>query len=77
MNNEPTHFLTYMNNGNAFSSFDGMAYSYQCPDQFQFLPGHWQTKKYCISRDFQKPNLLEKNSNNTKNNMNNISLWNY
>ena len=31
---EPTHFLTLMNNGNAFSS----------SDQFQFLPGHWQAK---------------------------------
>ena len=41
---EPTHFLTLMNNGKAFSSLDGMACSYQCSDQFQFLPGHWQAK---------------------------------
>ena len=37
---EPTHFLTLINNGKAFSSLDGMACSYQCSDQFQFLPGH-------------------------------------
>ena len=41
---EPTHFLTLMNNGKAFSSLDGMACSYQCSDQCQFLPGHWQTR---------------------------------
>ena len=44
VNTEPTHFLTLMNNGKAFSSLDGMACSYQCSDQFQFLPGHWQAK---------------------------------
>ena len=41
---EPTHFLTLMNNGKAFSSLDDMACSYHCSDQFQFLPGHWQAK---------------------------------
>ena len=48
---EPTQFLTIMNNGKAFSSLDGMACSYQCSDQFQFLPGHWQAKVL----DFLRP----------------------
>ena len=54
MNSEPTHFLTFINNGKAFSSLDGMACSYQCSDQFQFLPGHWPAKRYWI---LKKPNL--------------------
>ena len=54
MSTEPTHFLTLMNNGKAFSSLDGMACSYQCSDQFQFLPGHWPAKRYWI---LKKPNL--------------------
>ena len=37
---EPTHSLTLMNNGKVFSSLDCMACSYQCSDQFQYLPGH-------------------------------------
>ena len=41
---EPTHFLTLMNNGKAFSGLDDMTCSYQCSGQFQFLPGHWQAK---------------------------------
>ena len=48
---EPNNFLTLMNNGKAFSSLDGMACSYQCSDQFQFLPGHWQAKVL----DFLRP----------------------
>ena len=38
LNTDPTHFLTLMNNDKAFSSLDGKAGSYQCSDQFQFLP---------------------------------------
>ena len=38
---EPTHFITLMNNGKAFSS----------SDQFQFLPRHWQAKLL----DFLRP----------------------
>ena len=38
MNSEPTNFLTFMNNDEAFSSLDGMPC--QCPDQFQLLPEH-------------------------------------
>ena len=37
---EPTYFLTLMNNGKVFSSLDGMICSYQCSDQFHFLPGY-------------------------------------
>ena len=69
MNSEPIHFLTLMNNGKAFSNLDGMAFSYQCSDQFQFLPGLWQTKRYWISWDLKKPNLLKNDLNNTRNNM--------
>ena len=60
---EPTHFL---NNGKAFPSLDDMVYSYQCLDQLQLLPRHWQAKRYWISSDLQKPNLLENNSNNIR-----------
>ena len=70
-----------MNNDKAFPSLDGMV----CSNQPQFLPGHWQAKKYWISWDLLKPNLLENNSNNSRNNMKSqiknknrsISLWNY
>ena len=58
-----------MNNGKAFSSLDGMACSYQCSDQFQFLPGLWQAKTYWISWDLKKPNLFKNNLNNTRNNI--------
>ena len=37
---EPTHFLTLMNYGKVFSSLDGITCSYQCSDQFHFLPGY-------------------------------------
>ena len=78
-----------MNDGKAFSSswHDGMTCSYQCPDQFQLLPGHYQAKTHWISRYPQKPNLLQNNTNDTRNNMKSqikkkknggsISLWNY
>ena len=59
VNTEPTHFLTPMNNGRAFSSLDGMACSCQCSDQFQFLPEHWPAKRYWISWDFKKPIYLK------------------
>ena len=68
VNTEPTHFLTLMNNGKAFSSLDGMACSYQCSEQFQFLLGHWQVKRYWIPWDLKKPNLFNNNLNNTRNN---------
>ena len=64
VNSEPTHFLTFMN-----SSLDAMTCSYQCSDQFQFLPGHWQEKRYWISLDLKKPNLFKSNLNNTRNNV--------
>ena len=41
--------MTFMNNGKAFPSLDGMACSNPWYDQAQFLPGHWQAKKYWIS----------------------------
>ena len=53
MSTEPTHFLTLMNNGKAFSSLDGMACSYQCSDQFQFLPDT-DKPRYWISWDLEK-----------------------
>ena len=43
---ESTHFLTFMNNSKAFSSLDGMACSYQCSEEFEFLPGHRPAKTY-------------------------------
>ena len=48
VDSEPTHFLTFMNNG-SFPSLDYMAWSQQCPDQPQLLTGHWQAKSYWIS----------------------------
>ena len=61
VNTEPTHFPILMNNG--------MACSYQCSDQFQFLPEHWPAKRYWISLDLKKTNLFKNNLNNTRNNM--------
>ena len=75
VNTEPTHFLTPMNNGKTFSSLDGMACSYQCSEQFQFLPGHWQAKKYWVSWDLKTPNLFKNNLNNN-NNLNNCGITN-
>ena len=57
------------NNGKAFASLDGMACSNLWHDQPQSLQGHWQAKKYWTSSDLQIPNLLEKNFNNSRNNM--------
>ena len=59
VSSEPTYFLSFMNNGKAFSSLDGMAYSYQCSNQFQFLPGHWQPKRYWTSWDLKNPICLK------------------
>ena len=59
VNTEPTHFLTFMNNGKTFSSLDGMECSYQW---------HCQAKRHWISRGFQKPSLLE-HKLKTRNNM--------
>ena len=75
-----------MNNGKAFPSLDGMTWSNSWHDQPQVLPGHWQAKTYWISWDLQTPNLLEKNSDNSRNKIQSktknkknrsISLWNY
>ena len=82
VNSKPTHFL---NNGKVFPSLDDMTCSYQYSNQLQLLQGHWQAKRYWISRDLQKPDLSENNYNNTRNNMKShiknkknrsISLWN-
>ena len=69
VNSKPTHFLTFMNNGQTFPSFNGMVYSYQCSEQLQLHSGNWKAKRHWISGDTQKSNLLENNPNNTKINM--------
>ena len=66
LNSEPTHFLTFMNNGKAFFSLDDTTFNYHCSDQFQLLPGHWQAKRHWIIWDLQKPNLLKNTPDNTK-----------
>ena len=66
MNSEPTQFL---NNGKVFPSLADMTCSYQCPDQLLLLSRHWQARRYWISWDLPKPNLLENNPNNIRNNM--------
>ena len=47
---------------------------------------HWLSTSFCISRDLQKPNLLENSPDNARNNMQSqiknkknrgICLWNY
>ena len=58
-----------MNNGKAFHSLDEVACSNPWHNKPQFLPGHWKAKKYWISEDLQKPNLLENNANNSRNNI--------
>ena len=87
VNSKPIHFLTFMNNDNAFSSLNVIACNYQHSDQFHLLSGHWQAKRYWISWDPGKSNLLENNPNNTrrdmkaqiqnKKNWGSISLGNY
>ena len=79
--------MTFVNNDNGFPSLGDMACNYPCHDHFQFLPGHWQTKRTLL--DFLRPintQLLENNPNNSSNNMKSqienkgnrsISLWNY
>ena len=67
---EPTHFLTLMSSGKTFSSLDGTACTYQCSDQFQFLPGHWQAKVFGFLKTLKNPaNLYKDNLNNTRNNL--------
>ena len=39
VNSEPTYFLTFMNNGKAFPSFDSMTYSYSALTNFSFYQG--------------------------------------
>ena len=69
VNSEPTHFLTLMNNGKAFSSLDGMACSYQCLTSFSFYQDT-DKPRYWISWDLKNPaNLFKNNLNNTRNNM--------
>ena len=86
MNSEPTHFLTFINNGKAFPSIYGITCSYQCLEQFQLLPGHWQEKRYWIPGDNQTPNLLDNYPNSIRNKMKfqiktkknrSKSFWNY
>ena len=46
VNSEPTRFVTFIINGKAFHSLDGMACSYQFPNKLQqLLPGQWQVKR--------------------------------
>ena len=75
MSTEPTHFLTLMNNGKAFSSLDGMACSYQCSDQFQFLPGHWQAKVLGFLRP-EKTQAISKKVSNSKKKKKKNEWWN-
>ena len=61
--------MMFINNGETLLSLDEMTCSYLCHEQLHFLPGHWQAKMYWISWDLQKPNLLENNPNNSRNNI--------
>ena len=69
VNSKPTHFLTFMSNDKAFFSLNDMACSYLCSEQLLLLLGHWQGKRNWISWYLGKPNLLENNPNNTRNNI--------
>ena len=69
VNSKPTHFLTFMSNDKAFFSLNDMACSYLCSEQLHLLLGHWQGKRNWISWYLGKPNLLENNPNNTRNNI--------
>ena len=69
MSAEPTNFLTVMNNGKAFSSFDGMACSYQCSDHFVSTRA-LESQLVAFLETLKKPaNLFKNNLNNTRNNM--------
>ena len=58
--NLPISF-TFLNNG-------VLTFSYRCPDQLQLVLDYWPKGSW-ISWNLEKPNLLENNSGNTKNNM--------
>ena len=59
-----------MNNIKTFSSLDDMACSYQCSDQFQFLPRGRTSRGIGFLETLKNPaNLFKNNLNNTMNNM--------
>ena len=64
MSTEPTYFLTLMNNDKAFPSLDSIACNYQCSDQFQVLPGHWQAKVLDFLRPYMKSQIQKKSRKN-------------
>ena len=78
---EPTHFLTLMSNGKAFSSLDDMAYSYQCSDQFQFLSRTLKSQGVGFFETLKNTaNLFKNNLNNMKSQIQKkkgmVELWN-
>ena len=55
MNSEPTHFLSFMNNGKAFPSFDGMACSYSALTNFSICQGTDTPKVIGFLESFKNP----------------------
>ena len=73
---EPTHFLTLMSNGKAFSSLDDMAYSYQCSDQFQFLSRTLKSQGVGFFETLKNTaNLFKNNLNNMKSQIQKKKEW--
>ena len=73
---EPTHFLTLMSNGKAFSSLDDMAYSYQCSDQFQFLSRTLKSQGVGFFETLKNTaNLFKNNLNNMKSQIQKTKEW--
>ena len=67
VNSEPTHFLTFMNNGKVFPSLGIM----QLPMPWPAPASNWPlaSQKYWIPWDLQKPDLLENNPIKIRSNM--------
>ena len=55
VNSEPIHFLSFMNNGKAFPSFDGMACSYSALTNFSFCQGTDTPKVIGFRESFKNP----------------------
>ena len=59
VNSEPTKFLTFMDNIEAFSSLDSIACSYQYSDQFNFYQDTDKPKGIGFLETLKKPVYLK------------------
>ena len=55
VNSEPTHFLTFMNNGKAFPSLNQMTCSYSAQAKFSFYEGTDKPRRIGFFKTFKNP----------------------